>query len=90
MLKCSTWAWPSTHQRQLATEEGDAQGLQQRRQATGEQRRGNQQADIASAEACGLADDQRYGDHAAVQGQYMLQAIGQVGAHAEVLVFRTT
>ncbi|MNC77830.1 hypothetical protein D3C75_1298940 [compost metagenome] len=63
--------------------------MQQGCQATGKQRRGDQQADIGGAQAGCLAEDQRHGDDTAVHGQNMLQAISQVGAKAQVLVFGT-
>ena len=75
-------------QRQLTAEERNAEGLQQGRQAAGEQRSGNQQADVAGREAGGLAEDQGDRDDTAIHGQHMLQAVGHVGADTEVLVFR--
>ncbi|MNO96915.1 hypothetical protein D3C76_886060 [compost metagenome] len=77
------------HQRQLAAEEGKAEGLQQSGQTAGEQRSGDQGADLGRRQAGGLAEDQRHGDDAAIHGQNVLQAVRQVGADTEVLVFRT-
>ncbi|MNZ70084.1 hypothetical protein D3C78_884040 [compost metagenome] len=77
------------HQRQLATEPRQSEGLQQGGEAAGKQRCGDQQADVGRAQAGRLAEDQRHGDDTAVHGQNMLQAISQVGAKAQVLVFGT-
>ena len=54
----ATPAKDTPDQRQLTAEERHAEGLQQGRQAAGEQRSGNQQADVAGREAGGLAEDQ--------------------------------
>ncbi len=74
------------HQRQLAAEERQAEGLQQGGQATGKQRSGDQHADFGTVQARGLPQDQGYRDDPPVHGQHMLQTIGQVGTKAEVFI----
>ncbi|MNM90507.1 hypothetical protein D3C81_1027720 [compost metagenome] len=67
------------HQRQLAAEEGQAEGLQQGCQTTGKQRCGDQQADFRRCQSSCLTEDQGYGNNTAIHGQNVLQAVRQVG-----------
>ena len=77
------------HQRQLAAEERQAEGLQQGGQATGEQRGSDQQTDLGGSQTGRLAENQGNRNDTAVHRQNVLQTIGQVRAEAEVFVFRT-
>lgn len=54
--------------------------------AADEKRGGDQQADIGRRQTGRLADDQGHCDDAAVHGQYVLQAVEQIGAEAKVFV----
>ena len=49
---------------------------------------GNQDADVGWWQAGGLADDQRYGDDAAVHGQDVLETVGEAAPDGEAFVLR--
>ena len=75
------------NQRELGSEEPDADGLQDGGEAADEEAGGDQQADVLRRHAGGGADDQRRGDDAAVHGEDVLEAVGEGASDGEALVF---